>query len=215
MNARHPLGEVTHLWRYPVKSLLRESLRSVRAGRDGFEGDRRSALFVATPGHVREGRPYRGKEHHLLHTVGSVAQAEDLAAERGLALEARDDGPHFDAAPISLVLDTWVAQLAALAGMPLDPQRFRPNLVVRAAPGFAPSEEALVGTTLAGPGIELDVIAAIERCVTITYDVETGASEPSVLRETAQRRNNVMGVYCSVRGDGTIALGDRLTLKNS
>jgi hypothetical protein len=123
MSARHPLGEVTHLRRYPVKSLLRESLRSARAGRDGFEGDRRSALFVATPGHAREGRPYRGKEHHPPHTVASVAQAEDLAAERGPALETRGDGPHFSAAPISLVLDTWVAELEGLAGMPLDPQR--------------------------------------------------------------------------------------------
>jgi len=210
MNGRHPLGDVTHLWRYPVKSLAAHALPGAWVGPEGFEGDRRSALFVATPGHARNGRTYRGKEHNLLHTVGRIAQAQDLAAERAVELETRADGPHFDAAPVSILVDTWLTELEALLDMQLDPLRFRPNIFVHAAPGFDLAEAALVGSTLYGPGIALEVIAPIARCVTTTYDIETGESDPRVLRAIAQHRANIMGVYCNVREAGTIALGESL-----
>ena len=36
---------VMELWRYPVKSLQGEQLESVEASADGFEGDRRFAIY--------------------------------------------------------------------------------------------------------------------------------------------------------------------------
>ena len=36
---------VLELWRYPVKSLLGERLESVRVTENGFEGDRRFAIY--------------------------------------------------------------------------------------------------------------------------------------------------------------------------
>ncbi len=51
-------------------------------------------------------------------------------------------------APVSLLLDLWVHDVEALVGETLDPLRFRPNLYVRAAPGFAMREQDLVGATL-------------------------------------------------------------------
>jgi len=165
---------------------------------------------VATPGHARSGRTYRGKENNLLHTVSRPAQAHDLAAERALELETRDDGPHFDAAPVSILVDTWLAELEAMLDMRLDPLRFRPNIYVRAAPGFDVSEAGLVGHTLCAEGLVLEAIAPIARCITTTYDIESGASEPRILRAIAQQRGNIMGIYCTVREEGTIALGERL-----
>jgi uncharacterized protein YcbX len=210
MNGRHPLGEIAHLWCYPVKSLAAQAVRASRVGRDGFEGDRRSALFVATPGHAREGRTYRGKENNLLHTVARAPRAVDVAAERDVEIEVRADGPHFDAAPVSIIVDSWLAEVETMLDRRLDPLRYRPNVFVRAAPGFAASESDLVGRTLASGDVVFDVIATIKRCVTTTYDIETGASDPAILRVVAERRANVMGVYCSVRNEGTLSLGDRL-----
>jgi len=41
--------EVVRLWRYPVKSLQGERLEAASVGTDGFEGDRRFAIYdVAT-----------------------------------------------------------------------------------------------------------------------------------------------------------------------
>jgi uncharacterized protein YcbX len=208
MNGRHPLGEVSNLWRYPVKSLAPEALRDVRVGTEGFEGDRQAALFVTTPGHARDGHTYRGKENNLLHTVGSSAQAVDLAAERAVEIEPREGGPHFDAGAISILIDTWLAELEVLVAMRLDPLRFRPNIFVHAAPGFATSEEALVGAMLTVGGVQFEVTAPIHRCVTTTYDIATGESEPRVLRACAQQRGNIMGVYCRVRERGTVSIGE-------
>ena len=41
---------VTELWRYPVKSLLGERLESVQVTADGFEGDRRFAIYDVETG---------------------------------------------------------------------------------------------------------------------------------------------------------------------
>jgi len=54
------------------------------------------------------------------------------------------------------------------------------------------------------------VVATIGRCVTTTYDIATGASDPAVLREVAQRRGNTVGVYCRVETPGNVANGDAI-----
>jgi uncharacterized protein YcbX len=214
MREPHPLGTLERLWRYPIKSLRPEVLERAVLNEDGLEGDRRSALFVRTATHARAGKPYRGKEHNLLHTIDDPAVAARLAAERGLEIERRDDGPHFDAGTVSIVLNTWVADLERSLGFPLDPQRYRPNLFVRAAAGFTLDEAALVGATLVVGSVELLVTEPINRCVTTSYDVETGVPNPEVLRAVAQERDNVMGVYCAVTRPGTIALGDRIFISS-
>lgn len=211
MESGSPLGRITCLWRYPVKSLRAQALESADVGSDGLAGDRHQALFVATPEHARCGKPYRGKEHNLLHTTGDVAQATGWGSRRGVALEAADDGPFFDAAPVSILIDTWLADVERITGMSLDPQRFRPNLFVRASASFAASEAELVGATLAAGSVRLRVRAPIKRCVTITYDVETGSPTPHVLDELARVRDTTLGVYCDVIAPGTLGLGDTLT----
>jgi hypothetical protein len=208
MKGRHPLGTIAHLWRYPVKSLAAEPLERTRVEAGGLEGDRREALFVATPDHARSGRTYRGKEHNLLHTVREASRAADLAAERDLEIDVRGDGPHFDAGAVSILTDTWLADLETLLAARLDPLRFRPNLFVRADPSFALREEALTGAKLYGGEVEFEVVATIKRCVTTTYDIETGVADPRVLRAIAEHRGNVMGVYCDVRRTGVIETGE-------
>ena len=86
-----PIGNIAAIWRYPVKALGGESLDSVRVTHDGLEGDRTSALIV-TGGHARLGKPYRGKEHRLLHTISEPARALAVAAQAGVALERRNGG---------------------------------------------------------------------------------------------------------------------------
>ena len=210
MNGRHPLGPIAHLWRYPVKSLAAEPLERVRVEAGGLEGDRREALFVATPGHARSGRTYRGKEHNLLHTVRSASRAVDLAAERNLEIDVRGEGPHFDAGAVSILTDTWLGELETLLATPLDPLRFRPNLFVRCDPSFALREDDLTGAKLCAREVEFQVVATIKRCVTTTYDIETGESDPRVLRTVAEHRANVMGVYCDVLRPGILEAGETL-----
>jgi uncharacterized protein YcbX len=209
MEPGHPLGAVGGLWRYPVKSLAAEALERTDIVESGLSGDRQSALFVTSHGHARLEKPFRGKEHNLLHTLTETEAALALAAGEGVNLEKRSAGPYFDTGVVSLLFDRWLAELEALVGLALDPLRFRPNLFARASDPL-PSEEALVGTRLQIGTVVLRVVKPNLRCVTPTYDVADGTPNPAVLRAVAQHRENVMGVYCNVERPGTLGLGDAI-----
>jgi uncharacterized protein YcbX len=195
-----------------VKSLAAEALVEVLVESSGFPGDRGTALIVSNAGHARTGKPFRGKEHRLLHTVTSPKAAQALGAAAGIELEAVTGEHFFDAQPISLLFDTWLHDVELLVGRPLEPLRYRPNIFALAAPGFDAREHALVDTTLRAGTVRLHVVATIGRCVTTTYDLATGEGDPAVLREVAQRRANTVGVYCAVEHPGAIAHADPIML---
>lgn len=202
------IGTVRALWRYPVKALRAEPLERVRILADGLEGDRAAALVVKSPGHARTGKPYRGKESSRLHLTADPAIAASYAAAAGVRVSLDASAPRwFDARSVSLLFDLWVGEVEALVGRPLDPLRWRPNIVAAAAPGFAKREADVVGTTLTAGDVVLRVIEPIRRCVTTTYDIATGDGEPRVLSEVARHRENVVGVYCEVVRPGELALG--------
>jgi uncharacterized protein YcbX len=209
------LGKVAEIWRFPVKGLKGEPLQRAEVGPHGLVGDRAAALFVLSPDHARSGKTYRGKENELLHLQTRIDAALALGAQRSLSLEARDAGPYFDDQPVSLILDTWLAQAQALVGRPLEALRYRPNLFVEAATDVRLREADLVGSTVTIGDVVLHVNAEIKRCVTTTYDLETGESDPRVLRELAQHRSNVLGVYCNVLQPGLITHGDQVRVSAS
>ena len=208
----HSLGNIARIYRYPVKSLAAEPLERVALDERGLEGDRRSALFIASQEHARAGKTYRGKEHELLHTVDSDSAARELANARGVALDVRDAGPYFDASPVSLIFDRWIAALENIVFAPIDPLRFRANLYVTGAPGFSSSEDDLVGKTFVAGHVRLRCTSHIVRCVTPTYDIPTGARDPQIARALAVDLENVLGVYCTVERGGDVATGDDVRL---
>ena len=214
MNEEAPLATIERIWRYPVKSLAAQPLEHARIGAGGLEGDRRSALFVTTEAHARNENTFRGKEHNRLHTVGAPEQGRALAEAAGVDVVLRTEGPYYDAGAVSLLFDRWVEELEELVGRELDPQRFRPNLYARAKRPI-PSERGLVGALLEIGGVLLRVNKHIERCVTITYDVPSGASDPEILRALATLRENTLGVYCTVERPGEIAAGDEVRVRGA
>jgi uncharacterized protein YcbX len=207
------LGELAAIWRYPMKSLAGEPLERTAIEADGIPGDRAGALFVRS-GHAREGKTFRGKEHNLLHTVHDTARATELAAQRGVQVEVRDSERHyFDAAAISLVFDRWIEEVERALETPLDPRRWRPNFYARAASDFTLREPDLIDRVIEIGGVVLRVRDTIKRCVTTTYDIETGERDDDVLLYVAQNRANAMGVYCEVELAGTVRAGDVLRLR--
>jgi len=146
------------------------------------------------------------------HMARDVDAGIATAARSGAAVLPSNGERYFDASPISLVFDTWIADVAALAGREIDPQRYRPNLYATAAPDFTLREPALVGRLLAIGAVRLRVTSTIGRCVTTTYDVASGDPDPNVLRVVAQQRANVVGVYGTTERTGAIAVGDAIVL---
>jgi len=206
------LGHVAVITRYPVKSLAGEELENVEVAQGGIPGDRESAFFV-TAGHARTGKTFRGKEHNLLHLTHDVRRAELLAAEKHAQVDLRRGDHFFDAAPISIVFDRWVDEVSAGLGRELDFRRWRPNFFAQAAEDFQFKETDLSERVIEAGSTVLRVRGPIERCVTITYDVQTGEPDSNVLRYVAQARGTCLGIYCDVELAGVVRAGDALRLR--
>lgn len=203
------IGTAASLYRYPVKGLRGESLPRADVLVDGFARDRTTALFVETPDHARAGKTYRGKEQARLHTVDAIGDARSIAAAAGVSVVPdASKSRYFDSMPISIVFDSWLDELAAVIGRPVEALRFRPNIVVAASAGFHGGEGALLGACLRIGRATFNVMEPITRCVTPTYDLATGERDPALARAIAAGRNNLVGVYCTVAEAGTIAVGD-------
>jgi uncharacterized protein len=205
------LGKLDAVRRYPVKSLRGEDLEATEIGSNGIPGDRSRALIVRQ-GSTRVGKTYRGKENDRLHLMTDPDVATASAADRRFDVMVHDEGPFFDDAPISIIVDRWLDSLSAYVGYRVEWQRFRANFFVRAAPDFAYHERSLTGGELRLGNVRLRVRSHIERCVVTTYHPSGAAADPEILRFIALQRANTMGIYCDVISGGAVRVGDALTL---
>jgi uncharacterized protein len=223
------VGRVLALWRYPVKSMAAEALESVEVGWAGFTGDRRwafvrgnvprsgfpwmtiredAAMLGHVPRFVDVDRP--DKSRVMVRTPdGSELDVIDpaLAASLGDGVRViKQDRGVFDAMPLSLITTESIAQLSSLVGYELEPQRFRPNLLVESDE----REDAWVGRVLRIGGMAMRVDQRDDRCVIITVDPVTHERDPAVLRTIARERSNCIGVYGSTVQEGRVAVGDEV-----
>jgi uncharacterized protein len=221
------LGSVLALWRYPVKSMAPEALEDVEVGWHGFAGDRRWAFVRA--GLERSGFPWmtiREDAAMLDHVPRFVDPSRPDASKTvvrtptGVELDVVDpalaaslgDGVRvikqnrgvFDVAPLSLITTQSIAELSGLVGRELEPQRFRPNVLVESDE----REDAWVGRVLRIGGVTMRVDQRDDRCVIITVDPVTHERDPRVLRTVARERSNCIGVYGSTVREGRVAVGD-------
>jgi uncharacterized protein YcbX len=208
---------IAELWRYPVKALRGESLQRAELDEDGVRGDR--LLRVDD----EKGRTITARTARAL--LGVTATVDDggeplidgmpwrepasLDAIRdasgpGAQFARTNGGKRFDAAPILVVTDGGVAQLA------VDHRRFRPNIVLEGVDG--PQEREWVGRRLRAGSALLFVHEPCERCVVTTIDPDTLDVDPDVLRRTRLELGGMMGVYCDVLVPGEISVGDAVEL---
>lgn len=202
------IGTVNAIWRFPTKSMAGERLSVANVLSDGIEGDRTGAFSVVR-GPRREGNYYRGKEDETLHLQHDRARVTAHAAERGYELEELDGERYFDAECISIVVDRWLDGVSQFVGYRIEPERFRPNVIVTAADGFRAAEPDLTGRMIGiGDAVRLRVLRPIVRCVVPNYDLNGGPSDDRVLRYLAQARETWMGIYCDVLRAGVARDGD-------
>ena len=224
---------VTQLWRYPVKSMRGEVLKSAHFGHGGIPFDRRFALIDDTPQSNRLGKQTTAKQFPaLLGYTASVADgsvvvqmpdgavmdvtqpdvASRLASQTGLRFALADEpsGANHDAADILVINEASVRQLAEEWGHHIDVRRFRANVIVGGDVAF--EEESWVGRKLRVGGAVLDVSSRCERCSITTVDPETLLTDPTFLRLMAQRHHACFGVYCAVSEPGEAGLGDECSL---
>lgn len=208
---------VAEIWRYPVKSLAGEPLAEAVITEDGIPGDR-MVLVVNGRGMVVTSRT-RPKLLGLEGTLGPDGEPRvngrrwddpevaDLvrAAAGADARLVRYDGPErFDVLPLLVATD------GAVAHMGFDRRRLRPNILVSGVEGLA--EREWPGRRIRAGEAEIAFARLRGRCVMTTYDPDTQAQDPGVLRRIVEELGGKMALDSSVVRGGLVRVGDRVEL---
>ncbi|HYY84546.1 MAG TPA: MOSC N-terminal beta barrel domain-containing protein [Beijerinckiaceae bacterium] len=111
---------------------------------------------------------------------------------------------------VSIINRASVQALEEMVGAPVDPLRFRGNLLVEGLDPWA--EFDLVGQVLATPsGVRLKVTKRIERCAATNVDPTTGLRDLQIPRSLMQAYGHFdCGIYAEVLAGGRIDRGDGL-----
>lgn len=224
---------VTNITRYPVKSMRGEALENVDIDFVGLPFDRAFAfvqdgVFSPFPWFTARDCPQLLKCQPTLSddrwpTV-RVATPEgdfDLAGPEfrqklqewsGLSASLRTDYRGCqDVAYVSVISTATIKALAEAGGVEVDHRRFRMNFVVDI--GDEPfAENAWAGKAVAIGGATIAVHEPDQRCNMITLHPDTGESSPAVLKMAGELNNACAGMYCSVLVEGTVAVGDPVSL---
>jgi uncharacterized protein len=213
---------VSMLWRYPVKSLAGEPLAQAELTRDGVCGDRRV--------HVRNTRgPLTGRTRPGLLTVAAStgpdgeplvgghpwrsAEAGELIRRSGGrdAYLAAYGGPErFDITNLLVAVDGELDAFARQHGVPLDPRRLRPNIVLT---GVARDDlRGWPGSAIAVGDALIGVHSRRQRCIVTSIDPDTGARDLDVFRRIRRGLDNLMALDCWVITPGTVRPGDPVDL---
>jgi uncharacterized protein YcbX len=221
---REIIGHVAGLNRFPVKSMAGEPLETAEIDWQGIEGDRQYAFYFRESGSRFPWLTGRDVSEMVLHSArfadpdspktsrvevaapdgwrGHVDDAELLArlsaaAGAPLGLLQLAIGA-YDSMPVSVVTTAAHHWVETAHGGPLDPRRFRANVVIESDH----SQLEWAGRRIAfgedgAAGAELLMTDGIQRCAMVTIDPDTAVRDPKVLRTVAQQFGNVYGAYAA------------------
>ena len=207
---------VAEIWRYPVKSLAGEQLRSAQISNDGIAGDRRVLVFDIQSRHLITSRTHP-KLLGLKGTLNANGEAlinghpwNDLESERAIMLAAESsarlidwDGPErFDVLPLLVATD------GALTAFGHDHRRLRPNIVIGGVEGLA--EKEFPGRRVRIGRVVIEFAKLRQRCVMTTYDPDTQEQDHKVLRQIVKQFGGALALDTAVIHGGQIAIGDRV-----
>ena len=236
-------GRVRELFLHPVKSMAATAVDSSWLGWHGLPGDRRYAFRRSTDA---SGFPWltasRLPELLLYRPDGRDASSEEplpthVRTPEGLRLELRGeelraelsrrfsseveltriDHGIFDAASVSLIGSGTLLGLEREVEQPMDPRRFRPNIVIE-GPALVPfGEDRWVGGTLVLGDDDLGAAVSVTmrdlRCVMINLNPDTATQDPSIMRTLVRLNENHAGVYGTVVREGPLSIGQPVCLR--
>jgi uncharacterized protein len=214
----HPVMFLAEIWRYPVKSMAGERLAEADLRLDGIAGDR-TTLVVGADQRVRTARTWPRLLGHRATLDGhgmtrvdgrpwddpSVAAYVEAAAGLGARLVRYGGEDRFDVLPLLVTSD------GALEAFGRDRRRLRPNLVIGGVEGLA--ERSWEGRALRVGDARIRAVDLRGRCVMTTYDPDTLAKDPRVLRDLAERFQGTFALNTEVLHPARIREGDPVVLE--
>ena len=208
---------ITEIWRYPVKSMAGEQLQSAHLTTMGIDGDRVIQVQNAQ-GRVVTSRTYPELLglHATLDELGQPVVDGMLWSDAGvLASVNRIVGPgaklvrdesleRFDVLPLLVATD------GAIAVFGRDRRRLRPNLVIGGVNGL--DERTWPGRRLVVGEVVIHIEDLRGRCIVTTFDPDTLAHDPNVLRDIVKRFAGKLALNCDVIEGGSISVGQEVKL---
>ena len=208
---------VSEIWRYPVKSMAGEQLQSAQLTPSGIDGDRliqvrnahgRTITSRTHPGLLGHRGTLDGQGNPLVDglpwTDSSVLAAVQKIAGPGAQLVRDDSLDRFDILPLLVATD------GSIAAFGRDRRRLRPNIIVGGVSGLEERE---------WPGGELvigDVVIGVQdlraRCIMTTYDPDSLAPDPQVLRDIVKRFGGKLALNCDVLRGGSIQVNQEVEI---
>jgi uncharacterized protein YcbX len=205
------------IWRYPVKSMAGEQLQTARLTPLGIEGDRivqiknrlgrtitarthpRLLGFKATLGKSGDplvnGRPWTDPK--VLEVVQNIVGP-------GARLVRDESLDRFDILPLLVATDGAIAEFGR------DRRRLRPNLVIGDVVGLA--EREWQESQLLIDEVVIVIHNLRSRCVMTTFDPDTLAHDPNVLRDIVKRFGGRLALNGDVIRGGEIQVNQEIKI---
>jgi uncharacterized protein len=230
-------GDVKELWRYPVKGLRGESLRSAVVDFDGLAGDRLFGLFepgsdkavwggshpkmmgweAAWPAQCGCADAVSGEP--VLYEPGGAAWgadeaelpsrlAETIDAEKGVEIRKVKR----DYGRILVIFEASVRRLSEQMGREIEAARFRPNVVVDADLAPYAEYELERGMSIRLGDNEFTLQKPCERCVLPSWDpAGENVRDKELHKFIINELDNHFGIYLRVNDPVTIKVGDGIS----
>jgi uncharacterized protein len=231
------LGNISALFRYPIKSMAGTQVDSARLGWHGIEGDRRFAFRLLadrgafpwlTASRLPELLLYQpfGRQDttgeplptHVRTPVDKEYELTDvelraeIAARHGADVELTQlRHGIFDEAAVSAIALGTIQSILGEAGLEADVRRFRPNLLIDTHSAHAFEEDHWVGNILEfGPedtGPAVTVTLRDLRCIMVNLHPDTARANPLVMKTIIRMNDSYAGVYGTVVRTGELRVG--------
>jgi uncharacterized protein len=236
VNNKEFVGVVKEIRRFPVKSILGESLSSILIDKRGLLGDRLWAIKNIS-GKFGSGKTTRrfqqmddlfkykarleGNTPILTMPDGTDFQGDDVAVNDALSrllgfqvtLAREESTSHFDEGPISLITTSSLRILSQELGEPVDPRRFRANFLIDTDTTDYLEKDWVDRQIKIGPKVILKVVAPLERCVMVNNSQEELKQDNRVLRNLVNHHSASFGVWAKVEVSGKVNDGDKVYLE--
>lgn len=226
-------GRVEALFRYPVKSLLGESLGTVELNQRGVVGDRLYAVsnlqgkfgsgkntrrFRKIEGLLNLSAQLKGDKLTIKLPCGETVQGDhenvnqrlSLQLDQPVTLTRENEVPHFDDGPMHILTRGDLTKLKSqLPESQIDIRRFRANILIDSDS----CSHELLGSVLKIGGAEVKIEKNTERCGMICFQQSELPYDHKILAVVAQQYTLNFGVYASVINQGQVAVGDLVTIR--
>jgi uncharacterized protein YcbX len=230
------VGTIKDICRFPVKSILGESLSSISIDKRGLFGDRLWAIknmngkfgsgkttrrFQQMDGLFKYKARYEGTALILTMPDGTEYRSDDVAVNETLTnllgfpvtLTREESISHFDEGPISIITTSSLRIFSQELGEPVDPRRFRANFLIDTELTGSLEKDWVDKLIKVGPQVILKVVAPLERCVMVNNSQEELKQDNRVLRNLVNNHDASFGVWAKVEVSGKVNDGDKVFLE--